>query len=91
VRDSLFLAQYSTSWNEGGSAAGVARQHAWLRSYYTSMRPWASGQCYQNYVDPDLANWRRAYYGANYPRLARIKKTYDPHQVFRFPQGITPG
>jgi FAD/FMN-containing dehydrogenase len=90
-RDSLFLAQYSTSWNEGGSAAGVARQHAWLRSYYTSMRPWASGQCYQNYVDPDLANWRRAYYGANYPRLARIKKTYDPHQVFRFPQGITPG
>jgi FAD/FMN-containing dehydrogenase len=89
-RDSLFLAQYSTSWNEGGSAAGVARQHAWLRSYYASMRPWVSGQCYQNYVDPDLKNWRQAYYGANYARLARIKKTYDPHQVFKFPQGITP-
>jgi FAD/FMN-containing dehydrogenase len=41
-------------------------------------------------VDPDLTNWRQAYYGANYPRLARIKKTYDPHQVFKFPQGITP-
>ena len=89
-RDSLFGAQYSTSWNEGGSASGVSRQHAWLRSYYASMRPWASGQCYQNYVDPDLTNWQQAYYGANYPRLARIKKTYDPHQVFKFPQGITP-
>jgi FAD/FMN-containing dehydrogenase len=89
-RDSLFGAQYSTSWNQGGSASGVSRQHAWLRSYYASMRPWASGQCYQNYVDPDLKNWRQAYYGANYPRLARIKKTYDPHQVFKFPQGITP-
>ncbi len=89
-RDSLFLAQYSTSWNEGGSAAGVGRQHAWLRSFYASMRPWASGQCYQNYVDPDLTNWRQAYYGANYAQLARIKKTYDPNQVFKFPQGITP-
>ena len=89
-RDSLFGAQYSTGWNEGASAAGVGRQHEWLRSYYASMRPWASGQCYQNYVDPDLKNWRQAYYGANYPRLARIKKTYDPNQVFKFPQGITP-
>ncbi len=89
-RDSLFGAQYSTSWNEGGSASGVSRQHDWIRSYYASMRPWASGQCYQNYLDPDLKNWRQAYYGANYARLARIKKTYDPHQVFQFPQGITP-
>ena len=89
-RDSLFLAQYSTGWNEGASAGGIGRQHAWLRSYYASMRPWASGQCYQNYVDPDLTNWRQAYYGANYARLARIKKVYDPNQVFKFPQGITP-
>ena len=89
-RNSLFLAQYSTSWNEGGSAAGAGRQHDWLRSFYASMRPWASGQCYQNYVDPDLANWQQAYYGANYARLARIKKAYDPQQVFSFPQGITP-
>jgi FAD/FMN-containing dehydrogenase len=89
-RNSLFGAQYSTSWNQGGSASGVSRQHDWIRSFYASMRPWASGQCYQNYVDPDLKNWRQAYYGANYARLARIKKTYDPHQVFQFPQGITP-
>jgi FAD/FMN-containing dehydrogenase len=89
-RNSLYGAQYSTSWNQGGSASGVSRQHDWIRSFYASMRPWASGQCYQNYVDPDLKNWRQAYYGANYARLARIKKTYDPHQVFRFPQGITP-
>ncbi|HEX9354513.1 MAG TPA: FAD-binding oxidoreductase [Streptosporangiaceae bacterium] len=89
-RNALFLAQYSTSWNEGGSARGVGRQHDWLRSFYASMRLWASGQCYQNYVDPDLANWRQAYYGANYARLARIKKAYDPARVFRFPQGITP-
>jgi len=48
-RDSLFLAQYSTSWNEGGSAAGVSRQRAWLRSFYATAHQHASGQAYQNY------------------------------------------
>jgi FAD/FMN-containing dehydrogenase len=89
-RNSLFVAQYVTNWKTGASPAGISRQHEWLRAFYASMRPYASGQAYQNYVDPDLSNWRQAYYGANYARLARIKKTYDPHQLFRFPQGITP-
>jgi FAD/FMN-containing dehydrogenase len=89
-RDSLFLAQYSTSWNEGGSAAGVARQHAWLRSFYATAHRHASGQAYQNYEDPDLTNWQQAYYGRNYTRLAQVKAKYDPNQVFKFPQGITP-
>ena len=68
----------------------MASQQAWLRGFYASLHPYASGQAYQNYLDPDLTGWREAYYGANYPRLARIKATYDPHQLFRFPQGITP-
>ncbi|MGO8884664.1 MAG: FAD-binding oxidoreductase [Streptosporangiaceae bacterium] len=89
-RDALFGAQYSTSWNYPGSSRGVANQHAWLRSYYAAVHPHANGQAYQNYVDPDLTNWRQAYYGSNYARLARIKGRYDPHQLFRFPQGITP-
>jgi hypothetical protein len=89
-RDALFLAQYSTSWNEGGSAAGVSRQHAWLRSFYATAHRHASGQAYQNDEDPDLTNWRQAYYGRNCSRLAHIKAKYDPHQVFKFPQGITP-
>ena len=89
-RGSLFLAQYLTRWNEGGSAMGASRQHAWLRSLYASLHPYASGQAYQNYADPDLTNWQQAYYGANYARLSQVKAAYDPLQVFRFPQGITP-
>jgi len=90
-RDSLFLAQYSTSWNEGGSAAGVSRQRAWLRSFYATAHQHASGQAYQNYEDPDLKDWEQAYYGRNFTRLTHVKAKYDPHQVFTFPQGIPPG
>jgi FAD/FMN-containing dehydrogenase len=98
-RDALFLAQYTTTWaprpGAGGAAGGVlnagaARQRDWQRALHASMRPFASGQAYQNYIDPDLADWRQAYYGANYVRLAHVKAAYDPGRLFRFPQGITP-
>lgn len=89
-RNALFLAQYTTDWTWGAGAAGVNNQHAWLRGFWSSMRPYASGQCYQNYIDPDLPHWQQAYYGANYKRLTQIKRTYDPARVFNFPQAIPP-
>jgi FAD/FMN-containing dehydrogenase len=87
-RDALFDAQYTTTWPVGSASAGVARQHAWQQSFWQSMRPYASGQAYQNYVDPSLADWRQAYYGANYTRLTQVKAAYDPHRLFSFPQAV---
>ena len=87
-RDALFGAQYTTTWPTAAPAAAVSRQHAWQQSFWRSMRPYASGQAYQNYIDPDLAGWRQAYYGANYARLARVKAAYDPRRLFSFPQAV---
>jgi FAD/FMN-containing dehydrogenase len=87
-RDALFQAQYTTGWPVGSAPAEVARQHAWQREFWQSMRPYASGQAYQNYIDPDLTNWRQAYYGANYTRLVKVKAAYDPERLFTFPQAI---
>ena len=89
-RNALFMAQYTTDWYAGATAAGISNQHAWIRQFWSSMRRYASGQAYQNYIDPDLANWRQAYYGANYNRLAAVKQKYDPTSLFTFPQAITP-
>ena len=52
------------------------------------MRRYASGQAYQNYIDPELTSWRTAYYGSNYNKLVAIKKKYDPTFLFKFPQAI---
>jgi FAD/FMN-containing dehydrogenase len=87
-RNALFLAQYTVTWDTGAPAAGVAQRRDWQRACYASMRPYASGQAYQNYIDPDLANWRQAYYGPNYPRLTQVKASYDPDGLFRFPQAV---
>ncbi|MGH3155031.1 MAG: BBE domain-containing protein, partial [Streptosporangiaceae bacterium] len=87
-RDALFLAQYTTTWTTGAAAAGVAAQQSWQNGFYAAMRPYASGQAYQNYIDPNLAGWQQAYYGANYSRLTQVKATYDPGHLFTFPQAI---
>jgi hypothetical protein len=90
-RDALFLAQYSTTWTSPGARSAVISQHSWLRSYYDALHPHASGQAYQNYIDPDLTDWPDAYYGANYAWLTLVKARFDPANVFQFPQSIQPG
>jgi FAD binding domain/Berberine and berberine like len=87
-RTALFGAQYTTDWTNGAGSGGIANQLAWLRRFWAAMRPYASGQAYQNYPDPDLVNYAQAYYGSNLPRLSGIKKKYDPTGMFTFPQSI---
>jgi FAD/FMN-containing dehydrogenase len=89
-RNALFGAQYTTDWTNGTGGPGVANQLAWLRRFWAAMRPYASGQAYQNYVDPDLTNYAQAYYGSNLPLLSKLKTKYDPANMFKFPQSIPP-
>lgn len=73
----------------GGDAAGGAPEPG--RSgpdQPAALRPYANGEAYQNYLDPDLADWRRAYYGGNYDRLVRVKAAYDPQSLFSPAQGV---
>jgi FAD/FMN-containing dehydrogenase len=77
-RDELFCIQYLTY--DGGAG--------WLGQTHAAMRPYVSGQAYQNYIDRDLRHWQQAYYGRNYARLKRIRRAVDPDHFFNFPQAI---
>lgn len=61
---------------------------AWVESARTSLAPAMTGEAYVNYCDPALSNFLQAYYGANLTRLQQVKRRYDPHNLFRFPQSI---
>lgn len=87
-RNALFSAQYNASWNVNDPASVVSANRTWLGETWQAMRPYASGQAYLNYIDPDLPNWLQAYYGTNLPRLQSIKATYDPDNLFHFKQSI---
>jgi len=87
-RDALFGAQY---YLPGVQAGHVAEARAVATGLRSAMSPWSNGQAYQNYLDPDLAGWQQAYYGANWPRLLQVKQACDPHRVFRPLQGVAPG
>lgn len=52
----------------------------------TDSMPGADLGAYAGYVDPGLANPQEAYWGANYPRLQKMKRQYDPKDVFHNPQ-----
>ncbi len=89
-RNALFSAQYSVNWNASDRASIVIANRSWLTETWQSMRSYASGAAYQNYIDPDLADWQQAYYGTNLPRLEHIKAVYDPSNFFHFAQSIPP-
>ena len=89
-RNALFSIQYTASWNPGDSASTISANTSWLDATWQTMRPYVNGEAYQNYIDPNLADWQQAYYGANLARLQQVKTTYDPENFFRFAQSIQP-
>ncbi|WP_329339405.1 FAD-binding oxidoreductase [Streptomyces sp. NBC_01352] len=84
-RRSRMLAQYIASWRAGTSGSTA---ESWLTGAHAAMKPYASGAAYQNYTDPTLKDWRKAYYGDAATRLTKLKKRYDPNRFFTYPQAL---
>jgi FAD/FMN-containing dehydrogenase len=66
---------------------------AWTRAYWAALHPYSAGGAYINMMMDAVDEGQdrvRAAYGAHYDRLAQIKATYDPTNLFRVNQNIQP-
>jgi FAD/FMN-containing dehydrogenase len=63
----------------------------WVKDYYAAVHP-HSGSIggYINFMSGDDDHRVPANYGANYQRLAAVKATYDPENLFHINQNIPP-
>jgi hypothetical protein len=63
---------------------------SWTIDYWGALHPYSAGGAYVNFMMDEGQERVRATYRQNYDRLAAIKKTYDPDNVFHVNQNIVP-
>jgi FAD/FMN-containing dehydrogenase len=63
---------------------------SWAKAYWTALHPYSAGGAYVNFMMEEGDDRIRATYGKNYDRLAKIKKRYDPTNLFHVNQNIKP-
>ena len=66
------------------------RSASWCVDYFEALHPYSAGGAYVNMMMDEGQERVRASYGDNYDRLAQIKATYDPGNLFRVNQNIQP-
>ena len=70
--------------------ANAAALRDWTTEYWKAIHPHSAGGAYVNmYMEEGQERVRRSYRD-NYERLVRVKRQYDPDNVFRINQNIRP-
>ena len=62
----------------------------WTIGYWEALHPYSAGGAYVNFMMDEGQARVKATYRGNYDRLAQVKATYDPDNVFRVNQNIHP-
>ena len=62
----------------------------WTKEYWEALHPYSAGGAYVNFMMDEGQERIRASFRGNYDRLAQIKGSYDPDNVFRINQNIEP-
>jgi FAD/FMN-containing dehydrogenase len=81
--DFLILSQWE-------NPADSARNIAWSRAFFAAMRPYLDSGVYMNNLGEEGHDRVRDAYGGNYERLARVKATYDPTNLFSLNPNVQP-
>ncbi|RJQ65428.1 MAG: FAD-binding oxidoreductase [Desulfobacteraceae bacterium] len=86
-RDARFVMNVHGRWDE---EIDDERCIAWARAFFKAAAPYASGGAYVNFMTEEETERVAKAYGSNYARLQRVKKKYDPGNIFHLNHNIRP-
>jgi len=87
-RDVDFIMNVHTRWSDPAQDQACI---AWARQLFDVSAPFATGGVYVNFMPEDeTQRVQKGAYGPNYERLAKLKRKYDPTNLFRMNQNIHP-
>ncbi len=85
-RDAEFIMNVHTRWEDAKDDDTCV---SWARTFFDATAPFSTGGVYVNFVSEGEERVEEAY-GSNFERLAKLKKRYDPDNVFRVNQNVAP-
>jgi len=78
----------TSAWSD---AADTEKNILWTRQFFEAMGPFAAKASYVNYIgDEGVEGVRAAYGDEKFARLAAMKTKFDPTNLFRMNQNVTP-
>src|SRR4029453_960754 len=87
-RNAPFNTHYLGMWSD---PADSDKNIAYVRALADSMKPWTTGRAYLNFLgDEGAARVEAAFGPEKYARLQALKTKWDPTNLFRHNQNITP-
>lgn len=90
-RDALFYMQsYAIGLDFGHVSPKTKNFIRGIADIITRGMPSVDFGVYAGYVDPELENAQRKYWGSNLERLEEIKQAVDPEDLFHNPQSVRP-
>jgi FAD/FMN-containing dehydrogenase len=84
-RDATFVMNVHGRWD---NPANDTKCISWAREVFQTVAPFATGGVYVNFMTQEEQDRVRSAYGSNYDRLVKLKKKYDPNNLFRLNQNI---
>jgi FAD/FMN-containing dehydrogenase len=87
-RDAVWVLNVASSWDKPEDDAANIE---WTRAVWSDLRSFSTGGTYVNFLTEDEPETRmKDAYGANFGRLAQVKATWDPENVFRVNKNVKP-
>jgi len=84
-KNAIMCLSYFATWSDNNLTKFMLQ---YMKHIYSMNEKYLSIYCFPNFIDYDISNYMKRYYGKYEKMLIKIKKKYDPHNLFKFRQSI---